>query len=164
MQERRNSIVLAMELRLSCINPSICIHHFHGKVAYFQPCPENVVNTLGPGQYRRSFADIFKRIFLTGNIRISIQFSLKFVPRCLIENMPAIGSDNGLVPIRRQAIICTKHGTEYTGHHSAYHDFFKYITVFSAALSVDNFEYRFEDIVNITEVQWSFTSLHHLQF
>ena len=25
VQERRNSIALAMELRLSCINPSICL-------------------------------------------------------------------------------------------------------------------------------------------
>ena len=34
--------------------------------------------------------DILKRIFLNENIRISIQFSLKFVPMGPIENVPAL--------------------------------------------------------------------------
>ena len=41
---------------------------------------------------------------------ILIQISLKFVPKGLIDNNPAlvsIGLDNGLAPIRRQAIIWT---------------------------------------------------------
>ena len=83
--------------------------------------------------------DTFKRIFLNENIRISIKISLKFVPKGLINNIPAlvlimawgrpgdkplsepmmirslthicvirltiIGSDNGLSPGQRQAII-----------------------------------------------------------
>ena len=43
-----------------------------------------------PGQNGRHFADdIFKRIFLNENVRISIQFSLKFVPTGPIDNKSA---------------------------------------------------------------------------
>ena len=48
--------------------------------------------------------DIFKCIFLNGNIRISIQISLKFVPKGSIDNKPALVSGNGLSLNRRQAI------------------------------------------------------------
>ena len=34
--------------------------------------------------------DIFKRIFLNENVRISIQISLKFVPKGSIDNKPAL--------------------------------------------------------------------------
>ena len=51
--------------------------------------------------------DILKCIFLNENIRILIQFSLKFVPNGPIDNIPAIGLDNGLAPKRWQAIIWT---------------------------------------------------------
>ena len=34
--------------------------------------------------------DILKRIFLNENITISIQFSLKFVPEGLIDNIPEL--------------------------------------------------------------------------
>ena len=34
--------------------------------------------------------DIFKRIFLNENVRISIQISLKFVPRGSIDNKPVL--------------------------------------------------------------------------
>ena len=34
--------------------------------------------------------DIFKHIFLNENFRISIQFSLKFVPEGSIDNKPAL--------------------------------------------------------------------------
>ena len=34
--------------------------------------------------------DIFKHIFLNKNIRIPIQVSLKFVPKSLIDNTPAL--------------------------------------------------------------------------
>ena len=34
--------------------------------------------------------DIFKRIFVNENIRISIQISLKFVPKSLIDNKSAL--------------------------------------------------------------------------
>ena len=48
--------------------------------------PRNV-NSSPPGQNGRHFADnIFKGIFLNENVRISIQFSLKFVAKCTIDN------------------------------------------------------------------------------
>ena len=34
--------------------------------------------------------DIFKRIFLNGNVIIYIQISLKFVPKSSIDNKPAL--------------------------------------------------------------------------
>ena len=49
--------------------------------------------------------DIFKRIFLNGNIWISIQFSLEFVRKGAIDNIPALVQ---IMPLnRRQAIIWT---------------------------------------------------------
>ena len=54
-------------------------------------------------------ADIFKCIFMSENVRIAIEISiaisLKFVPMG-----SGIGSDIGLVPTRRQAIIWTNYG------------------------------------------------------
>ena len=48
-------------------------------------------NTLRPRQNGRHFADaIFKCIFLNENIWISIQISLKFVPRGSVNNIPAL--------------------------------------------------------------------------
>ena len=48
-------------------------------------------NTLRPGQNGRHFADdIFKRIFLNKNVRISIKISLKFVPKGPINNNPSL--------------------------------------------------------------------------
>ena len=49
------------------------------------------LNTLRPRQNGRRFADdMFKRIFLNENIRISIKISLKFVPKGPINNNPAL--------------------------------------------------------------------------
>ena len=49
------------------------------------------INTLRPRQNGRHFADdTFKRIFMNGNVRISINISLKFVPKGLINNVPAL--------------------------------------------------------------------------
>ena len=63
-----------------------------------------VVNTSKPRQNGHHFVDdIFKCIFLNENIWISTNISLKFVPKGQIN----IGSDNGLVPNRGQAITCT---------------------------------------------------------
>ena len=46
------------------------------------------VNTLGPRQHGRHFADgAPKRIFLNENVRISIKISLKFVPKGPISNI-----------------------------------------------------------------------------
>ena len=48
-------------------------------------------NTLRPKQNGCQFADdTFQRIFLNENVSISIEISLKFVPKGPIENMPAL--------------------------------------------------------------------------
>ena len=50
-----------------------------------------VLNTLRPRQNGRHFADaIFKCIFLNENVSISIQISLKFVPKGPNNNIPAL--------------------------------------------------------------------------
>ena len=70
-------------------------------------------NTLRPRQNGRHVADnIFKCIFLNENIWIPINISsLNFVPHGLIDSQyGSIGSDNGLAPTRRQAIIWTNDG------------------------------------------------------
>ena len=51
-----------------------------------------------------------KCIFVNENARISLKISLKFVPKVRINNILFIGSDNGLAPARRQAIIWTNDG------------------------------------------------------
>ena len=51
----------------------------------------SMLNTLRPGQNGHRFADdTFKRIFLNENVRISINISLKFVPKRPINNNPAL--------------------------------------------------------------------------
>ena len=60
------------------------------------------VNTLTPRQNGRHFPDdTFKGIFLNE----SVEFSSKFIPQCSSDDTTSIGSDNGLAPNRRQAII-----------------------------------------------------------
>ena len=50
-----------------------------------------LLNSLRPRQNERHFADdIFKGIFLNENVWIPIKFSLKFVPKGLINNIPAL--------------------------------------------------------------------------
>ena len=50
-----------------------------------------VLNTLRPKQNGRHFADdIFSCIFLNENVLIPIKFSLKFVPKGPINNIPAL--------------------------------------------------------------------------
>ena len=55
-------------------------------------CCDNLwLNTLRPRQNGRRFADdTLKRIFLIENIRISTKNPLKFVPKGLINNIPAL--------------------------------------------------------------------------
>ena len=58
-------------------------------------CDEEVMmfslNTLRPRQKGRRFADdTFKRIFLNENVRISIEISLKFVPKGPTNDIPAL--------------------------------------------------------------------------
>ena len=52
---------------------------------------ERGFNTLRPRQDGRHFADDdFKRIFLKENVWISIDISLKFIPKGPIDNIPAL--------------------------------------------------------------------------
>ena len=54
-------------------------------------CRPQWVNTLRPRQHGRHFADdTFKRIFVNENIIISAKIPLKFVPKGLINNIPAL--------------------------------------------------------------------------
>ena len=57
-----------------------------------------IVNTLRPRQNGRRFADdTFKCIFLNENVRISIEISLKFVPKGPINNVPSrVGVNSGV--------------------------------------------------------------------
>ena len=49
------------------------------------------LNTMRPRHHGRHFAyDTFKSILLNENVRISINFSLKFVPRGAISNIPVL--------------------------------------------------------------------------
>ena len=53
--------------------------------------PSHYFNTLRPRQNGRLFADdTFKRIFLNETVIISIKISLKFVPKGLFNNIPAL--------------------------------------------------------------------------
>ena len=52
---------------------------------------DDISNTLRPRQNGRHFAeDTFNHIFVNENIRISIKFSLKFVPKGPINNIPSL--------------------------------------------------------------------------
>ena len=56
-----------------------------------QNWPNVPLFSLRPRQNGRYFADdIFKPIFLNENIRVSIEISLKFVPKVPINNIPAL--------------------------------------------------------------------------
>ena len=71
-------------------------------------------NTLRSRQNRHHFADnIFQCVFLNENCCILIELSLKFVTKCSIHKICSIGSDNGMAPIRRQAIIWINDGLVY---------------------------------------------------
>ena len=68
------------------------------------------INSLMPRQNGRRFADdTFERIFLNENVIISIKISLKSSQGSNYQ-YSRIGSDNGLAPTRRQAIIWTNNG------------------------------------------------------
>ena len=50
-----------------------------------------MIKILRPRQNGRHFADdTFNRIFVNENVRIAIKFSLKFVPKGPISNIPAL--------------------------------------------------------------------------
>ena len=66
------------------------------------------INTVRQRQNGRHFPDdIFKCIFLNESVWISINISLKFVPEGQFWQYSSTGSENGLAPARRQAIIWT---------------------------------------------------------
>ena len=65
-------------------------------------------NSSSPGQNWRHFADdIFKYIFLNENVLILIKNFLEVCSQWSNYRYASIGSDNGLTPTRRQAIIWT---------------------------------------------------------
>ena len=52
---------------------------------------QHSINTLRPRQNGRHFGDdVLKRIFLNENVRISMEISLKFVPKGPMNNIPAL--------------------------------------------------------------------------
>ena len=68
----------------------------------------NTMNTLRPRQNGRHFADdVFKWIFLNENVWISIDISLKLVPKGPIYNIQALAQ---IMASRRQAIVWTNDG------------------------------------------------------
>ena len=70
------------------------------------------VNTMRPRKNGCHFPDnIFRCVFFYESWCILIEISLKFLPKGPINN--SIGSDNGLVLNRSQAIIWTKDGLVY---------------------------------------------------
>ena len=55
------------------------------------PLLQSIINTLRPRQNGRRFADdTLRLIFFNENVRISTKISLKFVPKGLINNIPAL--------------------------------------------------------------------------
>ena len=61
-----------------------CNHHQINSSVFSQ------INTLKPRKNGRHFADIFKCIFMNENAWISIEISLKFVPKGPINNITAL--------------------------------------------------------------------------
>ena len=66
-------------------------------VAFYHRKSDDLTNysplfsTLRSSQHARHFADdISKRIFLNGNIKLTLKVSLKFVPKFRINNVPAL--------------------------------------------------------------------------
>ena len=65
-------------------------HHKHN-IREFTSSRYRIINTLKPRQNGRRFPDdIFKCIFLNERILISIKISLKFVPKCPIDNIQTL--------------------------------------------------------------------------
>ena len=80
-----------------------CMRAWENKVSF--------VDTFRPRQNGHHFADdMLRYFFIKENGRISIDISLKIIPEGQIKNIPPIGSDNGLAPTMRQAIIWTNVG------------------------------------------------------
>ena len=85
MYKRPNSLQYATQVNCYKFFRNYEIQN-HSHIAYSQ-----CINTLRLKQNGHLFADdTLKRIFLNENIRISIKISLKFVPKGLINNIPAL--------------------------------------------------------------------------
>ena len=66
---------------------------WHGNIALITigPSSQRTINTLRSRQNGRCFADdVFKCIFLTYDVWISLKISLKFVPKVPINNTPPL--------------------------------------------------------------------------
>ena len=74
------------------LSRQIGIHPYqHVKMGFYDGWFHGVPNTLRPRRNWRHFADdILKWIFLNENVWIPIKISLKFVPQCPINNIPAL--------------------------------------------------------------------------
>ena len=87
-------VILYYQFRLLVhfdIQLTIWDHHISTVVVDVDFKRNNTLNTLRPRQNGRHFADdTFKRIFLNEHVRISIEISMKFVPRGLINNIRAL--------------------------------------------------------------------------
>ena len=96
VQERGISIANALELRLSCTNPSIFEEQMNQlrerDTGEDEPHGDTgVLLYQCPGRNGRNLADdIFKCTFMKEKFCISIQISLKFVPKVPIDNKPAL--------------------------------------------------------------------------
>ena len=74
-----------------CIRVRCFLAHTEPKCQDIKCHHDIILNTLRPRKNGRHFADdTFKRIFMNENVRISTNISLKFIPRGLINNMPAL--------------------------------------------------------------------------
>ena len=86
--------------------------------------------------------DIFKCIFLNDNDIIPIQISLKFVSMNWFDKKTSIGSGNGLVPKRRQAITWSNIDQVYC-------------RVYAAALGGDELRTRAHVIQSAMQMKWT---------
>ena len=88
------SIIMALISRvITSVQISLCFVVILSKVCYRTRwrVTSNILNTLRPRENGRHFPDdAFNRIFVYENIRISIKFSLKFVPKGPIHNIAAL--------------------------------------------------------------------------
>ena len=91
-----DNVLHTLQLRNFLWLPSIheCIElqrHLHDTMQWEISEWMKLFNTLRPRQNERRFADdIFKCIYLNGNVWISIKISLNFVPQGPINNIPAL--------------------------------------------------------------------------
>ena len=96
--DSRFKIQIHLFIKITWFQHGLIHWHWLLIIVEFYPClllitvdMEILMNTLRPRQNGRRFAyDTFQRIFLNENVRISIEISLKFVPKGPINNNPAL--------------------------------------------------------------------------